>query len=252
MSQHDLSVQLYTVRAALAEDYDGTLERVAGYGFTQVEPFQFVNFVDELRLLGKHGLSAPTAHVGLVTGDQEEIFAVAKELGIETVIEPHIPVERWQSEADIVQIAGELNAAAEKAAEHGLKVGYHNHAFELQTMIDGRHGLEILAANLAPEVGLEVDTYWAYAGGADVPALLDRLGDKVFALHIKDGDGSMDNKKQVAVGSGSLPVWDFIAARPDVLRVIELDDSEGDLLEAVRDSRTYLVQGPASSVGAGA
>ena len=243
MSHQDLSVQLYTVRNALAEDFDGTLAQIAGFGYTQVEPFQFVNFLDGLRNLGKHGLSAPTTHVGLLSGDQDAIFAAAKELGIETVIDPHVPAERWQSEEDIKQIAAELSAAAEKAAGYGLKVGYHNHAFELESVIGGKHGLEILADNLAPEVGLEVDTYWAYAGGADVPALLRRLGDRVFALHVKDGDGSTDTKKQVAVGSGSLPVWDFLDAAPDALRVVELDDSSGDLLEAVRDSRAYLSAG---------
>lgn len=243
MSNQDLSVQLYTVRAALAEDFDGTLERVAGYGFTQVEPFGFVNFMDGLRNLGRHGLAAPTAHVGLLQGDQDAIFAAATELGIQTVIEPAVREQHWQTEDDIKAVAAQLNAAAEKAAEHGLRVGYHNHWWELEAEVDGRHGLEVLADNLAPEVGLEVDTYWAYAGGADVPALLSRLGDRVFALHIKDGDGSTDNKKQVAVGSGSLPVWDFIGAKPDALRVVELDDSSGDLLEAVRDSRAYLSAG---------
>jgi sugar phosphate isomerase/epimerase len=243
MSNQNLSVQLYTVRNALAEDFDGTLQQIAGFGYTQVEPFQFIKFLDGLRNLSRHGLAAPTTHVGLLSGDQDEIFAAAKELGIETVIDPHVPVDRWQSAEDIKQTAAQLNAAAEKAAGYGLKVGYHNHAFELESVIDGKHGLEILAENLAPEVGLEVDTYWAYAGGADVPALLERLGDRVFALHVKDGDGSKDTKKQVAVGSGSLPVWDFIEAKPDALRVVELEDNPGDLFEAVRDSRAYLVNG---------
>jgi sugar phosphate isomerase/epimerase len=243
MSHENLSVQLYTVRNALAEDFDGTLAQIAGFGYTQVEPFQFVNFLDGLRNLGKHGLSAPTTHVGLLSGDQDEIFAAAKELGITTVIEPAVRDQHWQSEEAIKATASQLNAAAEKAAEHGLRVGYHNHWWELEAKVDGRHGLEVLADNLAPEVVLEVDTYWAYAGGADVPALLRRLGDRVVALHVKDGDGSTDTKKQVAVGSGSLPVWDFIDVAPDALRVVELDDSSGDLLEAIRDSRTYLSAG---------
>jgi sugar phosphate isomerase/epimerase len=242
-----LSVQLYTVRNAMAEDFDGTLEKVAGFGYTQVEPFQFIKFVDELRAgLPKHGLSAPTAHVGLLAGDQDAIFGAAKELGIETVIDPHVPEARWQTEDDIAQIAAELNAAAEKGAEHGLRVGYHNHSHELRSVINGRHGLEILVDHLAPEVVLEVDTYWAFAGGADVVPLLQRLGDRVVALHIKDGDGTLDTKKQVPVGSGSLPVWDYIAAAPDALDVVELDDSSGDLVDAVRASRAYLVGGEAA------
>jgi sugar phosphate isomerase/epimerase len=86
-----------------------------------------------------------------------------------------------------------------------------------------------------------VDTYWAYAGGADVPALLARLGERVVALHIKDGDGTLDTSKQVPVGSGVVPVWDIISAAPEALRVVELDDSETDLLEAVRASREFLL-----------
>ena len=243
MSQQDLSVQLYTVRSALAEDFDGTLARIAGYGYTQVEPFAFVSSLAGLRRLGEHGLSAPTAHVGLLSGDQEEIFAAATEVGIGTVIEPAVREPHWASEEAIRATAEQLNAAAEKAAEHGLRVGYHNHWWELEAQVEGRHGLEVLADHLAPEVGLEVDTYWAQAGGADVPALLERLGDRVFALHVKDGDGTLDTKKQVAVGSGVLPVWDYIEARPDALRVVELDDSSGDLLEALRDSHAFLSAG---------
>jgi sugar phosphate isomerase/epimerase len=240
----NLSVQLYTVRSAMAEDFDGTLEQVAGFGYTQVEPFQFIKFLPELRDgLGKHGLSAPTAHVGLLTGDQDAIFAAAQELGITTVIEPHVPEARWQTEEDVRQVAAELNAAAEKAAALGLRVGYHNHSHELRAMVNGRHALEVAADHLAPEVVLELDTYWAVAGGADVVPLLGRLGDRVVALHIKDGDGSLDTKKQVPVGAGSLPVWDFITAAPDALVVVELDDSEGDLVDAVRESRSFLTGG---------
>ena len=240
-----LSVQLYTVRGALEEDFDGTLAKIAEYGYTQVEPFGFVNFFDQLKTgLAAHGLSAPTTHMGLLTVDDvDDVFVKAKELGIETVIVPSTDPARWETAEGIAEIAAELNAAAAKAAEYGLKVGYHNHHFEFESRIDGKHGLEVLAEHLDPGVVLQVDTYWAYAGGADVPALLERLGDRVVALHVKDGDGSLDDKKQVAVGSGSLPVNDYLRAAPNALFVVELDDSEGDLMEAVGASREFLVGG---------
>jgi hypothetical protein len=60
-------------------------------------------------------------------------------------------------------------------------------------------------------------------------------------LHIKDGDGTLDTSKQVPVGSGVLPVWDIIDAAPQALRVVELDDSEIDVLDAVRASREFLL-----------
>jgi sugar phosphate isomerase/epimerase len=239
-----LSVQLYTVRNALAQDFDGTLGRIADFGYRQVEPFMLTNFVDELsEALPKYGLSAPTTHVGFLSGDQAPAFDAAQKLGVRTVIDPFVDPTRWQDADEIARIAGELNAAAETAADFGLRVGYHNHHFELENTFDGVHGLELLADALDPEVVLEVDTYWAYAGGADVPALLARLGERVVAVHVKDGDGSLDTKKQVAVGAGSLPIWNILDAVPDALRVVELDDSEGDLLEAVGDSYAYLTDG---------
>ncbi|HVD17122.1 MAG TPA: sugar phosphate isomerase/epimerase, partial [Propionibacteriaceae bacterium] len=163
----ELSVQLYTVREALAQDFDGTLGKLASFGFTQVEPFAVLNFADELRGgLDRNGLSAPTAHVHLLGEDQDAVCALAADLGIQTVIEPYVDPARWQTETGVSEVASELNAAASKAADYGLRVGYHNHHFELESKISGVHALEVLADRLAPEVVLEVDTYWAYAGGA--------------------------------------------------------------------------------------
>ena len=238
----ELSVQLYTLRKALEQDFEGTLQRLVGFGFTQVEPFQLPALADRLRTgLRQNGLAAPTTHVGLLSGNQDEICELAVELGIQTIIEPYVDPARWQAEADISQIASELNEAAQRAARYGLRVGYHNHHFELESKISGVHALEVFADRLAPEVVLEVDTYWAYAGGADVPALLKRLGDRVVALHLKDGDGTLDTAQQVAVGAGVLPIWEIIAAAPDALRVVELDDSKTDLFEAVAASREFLL-----------
>ncbi|HEY6684853.1 MAG TPA: sugar phosphate isomerase/epimerase, partial [Propionibacteriaceae bacterium] len=67
----ELSVQLYTLRKALEQDFDGTLQKLAGFGFTQVEPFQLPAFADQLRTgLRESGLTAPTTHVGLLSGNQ--------------------------------------------------------------------------------------------------------------------------------------------------------------------------------------
>lgn len=241
MSTSKLSVQLYTVRELLTEDTVGTLRRIADIGFTQVEPFAFLSFGDALRQgLTEAGLSAPTTHQGFVGGDLDEVFGAAKELGIQTVIDPYVAPERWQSVADVAQIADQLNAAAEAAAAHGVRVGYHNHAHEVESEIEGVTALEFLAGRLSPEVVLEVDTYWVAVGGHDPVTLLPKLGDRVVALHVKDGPGTTETKDQVAVGQGSLPIEQIIQAAPDALRVIELDDSRGDRFQAVADSFAFL------------
>jgi sugar phosphate isomerase/epimerase len=244
-STPELSVQLYTLREALAADADRTLAELADLGFRQVEPFGLPDSAASLKpSLDRLGLTAPTAHGKFLDADQDEVFAATRDLGVQVLIQPSTDRTRWQDAEGVAAIAESLNQAAVTAARYGLRVGYHNHHFELESRIDGRHALEVLADQLDPEVALQVDTYWAYAGGADVPALLARLGDRVVALHVKDGDGSLDPKAQTAVGYGTLPVLDFLAAAPDALRVVELDDTQGDRMEAVAASRAYLFDHP--------
>lgn len=243
------SIQLYTVRKALDEDLPGTIKRLADIGFKHVEPYNFVATADELgQALSDNGLSAPSGHAPLLRADQDEIFAAANKLGILTIIDPHVPVERWKSVQDIQATADQLNAAAKKGAEYGVKVGYHNHWWEMETLADGRTGLEVLADHLDPEVVLELDTYWAAVGGQDPVALLGRLGERVRLIHIKDGPVNSDPSTQLAVGDGKMPIWDVIeAAKALELGVVELDDFHGEMFDAVTDSYRYLAAGRAAS-----
>lgn len=237
------SLQLYTLRDALAADFAGTMERVAAIGYRQVEPYNFVAAVDDLeRALASTGIVAPSAHVGLLAiEDQRPAFEAAGRLGIGIVIDPHVDRARWTTAEDIAKTAEQLNSAARIAAEFGITVGYHNHHFELENRVDGRFALDLLVDALDPAVVLEIDTYWAQAGGADAADLLTRLGERVVAIHIKDGDGSLDSTKQVAVGSGSLPIPRIVAAAPaSAIGVVELDDFDGNIFDAVADSYTYL------------
>ncbi|WP_420111413.1 sugar phosphate isomerase/epimerase family protein [Pseudactinotalea sp.] len=243
MPTSPLSVQLYTVREAAGEDLTGTLQRLAEIGFELVEPYAFTNFPDLGDALKASGLRAPTTHQGFLTASESEqnaIFAAAAALGMERVIDPHYPAENWATAEQIADTASRLNAAAGIAAAHGLTIGYHNHAFELENRIDGRAALEVLAEQLDPTVGLEVDAYWAAVGGVEPVGLLQRLGDQVVAVHVKDGPGTKDNLDQVAVGSGSQPIAEILAATPNALHVIELDDSRGDRFQAVADSFAFL------------
>jgi sugar phosphate isomerase/epimerase len=241
MAMSTPSVQLYSVRDAFAADPAGTLERLAGIGFTRVEPYGLADNAAVLRTaLSEHGLTAPTAHAKLIGVDQDEVFAAAIACGVGIVIDPFTPPEQWENEADISAIATALNAAAKKAADHGLTVGYHNHWWEPKNSIGGRTAFEVFVDQLDPEVVIEVDTYWAAAGGADAPALLKRLGDRVVALHIKDGDLATDASGQVPAGQGRVPVGDVLAAAPKALRVIEFDAYDGDIFDGLAASYAYL------------
>ncbi|WP_232663378.1 sugar phosphate isomerase/epimerase family protein [Pseudonocardia sp. TRM90224] len=245
MSATAISVQVYSVREAFTADPAATLQRLADIGFTNVEPYGFVEHVDALEpALRAAGLAAPSGHNRLLGRDREEIFDAAQRLGMTTVVEPMVPAEEWQTLDSIRRTAEALNEIAAAARPRNLRVGYHNHAWELASVIDGVTALEHLVAALEPDVVLEVDTFWAAVGGQDPAALLRRLGDRARLIHIKDGPVTGEVKKdQVPLGEGEIAVDAVLdAAGAAELGVVEFDEYAGDEFDGVARSLAYLHQ----------
>lgn len=236
------SVQLYSVRDAVAEDLDAAVARLAAIGFTAVEPYGFHERTDDYaRAFAATGVTAPSGHAAAIDSDSPaQIFEAARTLGIQTVIDPFIPADRWQTAGDVKALAERVNTLRDQAATYGLDFGYHNHNWELSTRIDGRHALEVFVDHLAPEVVLELDTFWSTVGGADTPALLASLGDRVRFIHVKDGAVSDDTSLQQPAGSGDIGVAAILAAAPDATRVVEFDAYAGDVFEGIAQSFAWL------------
>ncbi|WP_026530060.1 sugar phosphate isomerase/epimerase family protein [Haematomicrobium sanguinis] len=251
-----LSLQLYTLRNQIDEDLPGTLDRVAELGFTNVEPYGFADRAPEMAAaLNERGLMAPSGHAPLISGDAEAILEAAATLGMTTVIDPHRPQELWENVADIQAAAARLNEIAPLAAERGIRIGYHNHNWELEKKYDGdasstgrlaetgeTTALEYFASLLDPSIVLEVDVYWALVGGVDPVALLERLGDRVKFLHLKDGPATGVTKDQLPAGDGEVPLKDIVETSGAEYGVVEFDDYSGDIFEGIAESKEYLVK----------
>jgi sugar phosphate isomerase/epimerase len=237
-----LSIQLYTLRDQIAADRDGTLTRLAEIGYRSVEaydpmadPAGFRKIADDLGI----GVSSTHAYA-LFSQDAGEVFDAVATIGTDLAIIPGgIDHDEFTTLDGLRRTADLLNGFAGKAAQRGIRIGYHNHWWEIEPRFEGRTALEVLATLVAPEVFLEVDTYWAQVGGADVPELLGNLGGKVLALHVKDGPGVKD-EPHVAVGDGVIDVPSILAAAPDAVRIVELDSCATDIFDAVAASHAYL------------
>jgi len=235
------ALQLYTVREQLATGRMGVLRRIADLGYGAVEPYDVRTDPQQLRAdLDEAGLAACSVHAKILDEDGDVLLRGTRTVGAGTVIVPWMPPERFADAESIAALAGELNEGAAKAADQGLRLGYHNHDFELSSIVGGRPALEVLADALDPAVILEVDTYWAAVGGQDVPALLGRLGDRVRYLHVKDGPVTRHDP-QTAVGGGLMPVPEILGSCPSAeWHVVELDSCATDMLTAVGDSLAWL------------
>lgn len=238
-----ISTQLYSIRDALAADFQSAITRLVDLGFDTAEPFNLVKYRQDLISAREHNnITFPSAHQGFL-GDVnfDEVLDAAQAVGVTYLIQPSSPATDWGNPEKLRQLAEQLNTQAERAATVGIQVGYHNHEFEVTTSHRGRTALETFAEYLDPRVVLEIDTYWAVAGGANITSLLANLGERVRLVHLKDGDLRNDPDHQLPVGTGDMPVVETLdAARGTEYGVIEFDDYAGDIYNGLSESLQYL------------
>jgi sugar phosphate isomerase/epimerase len=246
-----ISIQLYTLRDECEKDYRAVIERVARIGYAGVELAGLYGLsATEVRSLVEDlGMRVSGTHVqGRVDGDDlERIADEAAATGAPFMVVPMLPPDRFNSADSVRKLAGRLAPAVGSAEARGMKLAYHNHNFEF-VEVDGRPAYDLFVESLHPDIVLEVDIYWAQTGGADPAALVERLGERVALLHVKDGPCTPSDD-MVAVGDGKVDVPAALAANEAVQwHIVELDRFAGDMWDAVERSYDYLV-GNGLSIG---
>jgi sugar phosphate isomerase/epimerase len=183
-----LSFQLYSARTI--ESLDAQFELLAGLGYKKVEPFGGL-FGDPQQLksqLERHGMSAPTAHVGLdrLRADPVAASRMCRDLGVQTIYAPAPPLgEREGGEAEWTAIGRELDRIGKIVTAEGLKFGWHNHHWEYGKAADGKRYIDILLEQ-APALLWQADIAWTVRGGADPVTELKRYAGRIEAVHVKD------------------------------------------------------------------
>jgi sugar phosphate isomerase/epimerase len=258
----EISVQLYSVREQAAADYVGTIRAIAEMGFTNVEPAGFPGTTpaEAAKLFQDLGLKAPSCHSGLPVGDaKNEVIDTALTLGHKYIITGCPPKfrEHYESADGVRAMADIYCEAAQTAAEHGLQVGYHNHDWDL-VEIEGKRGYQYFLENTPDTVLWEADLFWVARAGLVPAEFVKEIGPRGICLHFKDGmvntsgefkeaeteDGKImvsNDKPFLPAGTGEV---DLIAAAKVAdfasYAVVELDSYEGDMMQAVQESYTYL------------
>ncbi|WP_109524621.1 MULTISPECIES: sugar phosphate isomerase/epimerase family protein [Nocardia] len=205
-----VSIQLYTLRELLDQDFDGVLARLAEIGYRTVEhpgllhgktPREFRTALDT------HGLHATSGHHQIFPYDEakwRQAIADAVTLGQRYMVEsiPLFAIPSYFAQANLTtaelwhDYARQVNRAAALAADAGLEVGVHNHATEFRPLPDdpGRTGFDILLAETDPAtVHFELDVYGPLTVGVDPVSVIARAPARFRQLHIKDmaADGSI-------------------------------------------------------------
>jgi sugar phosphate isomerase/epimerase len=244
MRPDQIAVQLYTLRAEIARDLPETLRKVSAAGYRAVElaglpPIEPAELRD---LLAGEQLSPMASHEGL-DSLRTELGAVWERLsvvGCPLVIVPWLPEAERTTPADVRRLANELGEIARACMNRGIRLGYHNHAFEFAPL-DGTTVWDVLLDTLPPEIELEVDVYWAAIGGRDPVEVIRSAGERVRLLHMKDIAAGPD-RGDVAPGDGILPWQEIVAAGTglDVAWYVVEEDNPKDPFAEVARGLTFL------------
>lgn len=232
MANLKLSAQLYTARDLAQKDFPALLKAVRAIGFTGVELAGYGNLTSAAEVkkaLDAAGLKASGSHVGLdaLRKSVAAVVADQKTLGNTEVIVPYLAEDQRKTAADWLTVADALNAFGHQLAKDGLRLSYHNHAFEFD-LFDGQTGMNLLLQHTDPAVvGFEVDVYWVAHAKHDPVGFLESLGSRLRLVHLKDraADG-----KFAAVGTGTIDFAKICRTASDAgvpWGVVEQDDCYG-------------------------
>lgn len=240
-----IGLQLYTVRAALSRDLEGTIAAVAAAGITELEFAGYFNKPPEWwrELLQRHQLTAPATHEALPRTDDgfAAIVERAKAMGHDMVIVPFVGPEYRGTRENWKKLATRLNSGAEVAKAAGLRFGYHNHDFEFAP-VDGTTGYDILTSETDPAlVTLELDVYWAVKAGRDPMALMAAHAGRVICCHVKDA-GPAPERQMRDVGAGTIDYRQLLAVgRTQGLKHWFIEhDQPTDPLQSIRASAAAM------------
>jgi sugar phosphate isomerase/epimerase len=246
-----ISVQLWSVKEAIKSDFEGTLNELAGMGFSGVEfagefgkyqqdPKALKSFLDNI------GLKVSGAHIPFVKLNSvnfKETTDFYRALGCETLI---IPYDARAFDTDQVEnLVTDLNRLSVQLAPLGMKIGYHNHAQEFRAHKESTFW-DYIAKNTNKNVVMQQDVGWTTYAGKDPIEYVRRYPGRTHTTHYKVELPEGTQGKLPLIGQDTIDWANLIKANIEVggtrWLVVEQESYPNDLtpLEAVKMSKHGL------------
>ena len=227
--RYKLGLQLYTMRAAMARDVDGTLKRIAGMGYEEVETYgldaealSYYGLPAKVfaQRLKDNNLTTPSGHYDLnrfVASSADELkryvdrcIEGAHALGQAYITWPLVD-EGFRTIEKLKVVAERLNVAGGQIKKAKLQLAYHNHDFEFVEQ-DGQLGYDVILKETDPAlVKMQMDLYWVARGSKLPPHHWFKQHPGRFVMwHVKDVHKTSGDYTEV--GNGTI---DFTKIWPD-------------------------------------
>ena len=241
-----IGVQLYTVRAEMAKDFDGSLKKIAELGYKEVEFAGYYNRTPQQikALLTQLGLDAPSAHIPLadLRNNLTKTIEGAKVMGHRYIVCPFLMPNERKTLDQYKELFATLNKAGAECKKAGIQLAYHNHDFEF-TPIDGKVPYDLMLAETDKNlVKMELDLYWIVKANQDPLAYMKKHPDRFALFHVKDLDKT-PNRGITEVGHGVIDFKTIFAKAPKGAikhYLVEQDVCPGSPFDSLKFSIDYL------------
>jgi len=203
----NFGIQLWTVKEDMMADAKGTLAKMAGFGFKEIESYEgpqgmfwgmghkgFKSYIDDL------GMKIVSSHCDNLT-DFDKKSEQAAAIGMQYLICPHKGPQK--SLDNYKAFADEFNVSGKIAKKHGIRFAYHNHDYSFIPM-DGQMPQDVMMQGTDPSlVDFEMDIYWVNYANQDPIAWLKKYPNRFKLCHVKDLTKKVNNKQESCViGTG--------------------------------------------------
>ena len=190
----NIALQLWSCHEDAENDLPGTLRRLKDAGINGFEHFKVTDYTrDEFAALMKeYDMQTPSIHLGyeLLLEHWREYCDYLLPLGLKRLVMPGYHVH---NDEEYAWFTDGFRKLGENIRAAGADLLYHNHIVEFTDCVKDGKPYWIRMADDFPDIGFQVDCYWATRGGYDVLDLLERYPQQIRSLHIKNGKGGQES-----------------------------------------------------------
>ena len=208
-----LGAQLYSVRDHLKtpEDVRATFLKMKEIGYQNVQLSGNAPIDAEVlrRICEETDTSIVITHTApeRILNETDAVIAEHKIFGCPVIGIGGMPKEYRDGAEGVEKFIADFSAAAEKIEAAGLKIAYHNHAFELTTPYDETRNVFDYMIETLKNWQFTADVYWIEKGEGDAETYLRKIGgERLVNVHFKDMDKT-EERGICACGDG---VIDFV------------------------------------------
>lgn len=244
-----LGAQLFTLReyTQTEKDLDYSLARVAemGYETVQISAIGPIAPKKVRKICDKHGLKIVLTHTdpNRILNDTEAVIKDHEIMGCDYIGIGMMP-QKYRSPEWLWHFGEDYREPAKKIAAAGKRLMYHNHNLEFQKF-NGKLIFDTILESFSPEeLGIVLDTYWVQMGGGDVCDWIEKLGDRIPCVHLKDMGVNGMEPKMAPVMEGNLNFPKILSTLERVGKtqylLVEQDICEGSPFDCLKQSYDNL------------